>query len=64
MYDKFRQIIEKKGITAYQVSKGTGVATATLTSWKNGEYTPKMDKLQKIAKYLDVKLEDLIEEVK
>lgn len=61
MYDNFRQIIEKKGITPYRVAKETGIATATMSDWKNGKYIPKIDKLRKIATYLDVPIEELIE---
>ena len=41
MYSKFLSIIKNKGISAYKVSKETGVSQATLTSWKNGSYVPK-----------------------
>ena len=37
-----------------EVAKATGIATATLTEWKKGTYTPKVDKLQAIAKYFGV----------
>jgi transcriptional regulator with XRE-family HTH domain len=60
LYDRFRQIIEKKGITSYKVSKETGISQVTLSDWKAGRSQPKLDKLQKIAKYLGVKIEDLI----
>lgn len=57
MYEQFAKLLEKHGVTAFQVTKGTGVSTATLSSWKTGRYTPKADKLMKIAKYFDVPLE-------
>ena len=60
MYDKFRQIIDKKGLTPYRVAKETGIATATMSDWKNGKSNPKLEKLSKIATYLEVNLEDLI----
>lgn len=61
MYDKFRRIITEKGITPYRVAKDTNIPTATMSDWKNGKSKPKVDKLQKIATYLGVKIEDLIE---
>lgn len=61
-YENFERIIKGKGITAYRVAKETGITTATLTSWKQGKYTPKMDKLQKIADYLGVTLGELTAE--
>ena len=54
MYEIFEQLLLKFGATAYQVAKATGISTATLTNWKKGRYTPKQDKLQKIADYFGV----------
>lgn len=62
MYRNFESIIKKKNITAYQVAKITGVATSTLTEWKKGSYTPKLDKLIKIADCLGVTLEEIIKD--
>lgn len=53
-YARFQDLLEKKNITAYNVAKNTGVTTATLTSWKQGKYVPKNDKLEAIANYLGV----------
>lgn len=60
MYEIFERIINEKGITPYRVAKATGIGTATLSSWKKGTYTPKQDKLQKIADFLDVSIEFLM----
>ena len=57
MYEKFQKLLDERGVTAYKVSKETGIATATLTEWKNGTYTPKVDKLMLIAKYFGVPIE-------
>lgn len=60
MYEIFEKLLKERNITAYRVAKETGVTTATLTSWKQGKYTPKPEKLQKIADYLEVSLEYLM----
>lgn len=60
MYEIFEKLLKDSGITAYKVSKETGISTATLTSWKKGNYTPKADKLQKIADYFGVSMEYLL----
>ena len=60
MYEIFEQLLSKYGITAYKVAKETGISTATLSNWKQGKYTPKQDKLQKIADYFGVSLEYLM----
>lgn len=57
MYEKFEKLLNERNITAYQVSKETGIATATLTEWKKGTYKPKVEKLALIAKYFDVPIE-------
>ena len=54
MYEIFEQLLKQHGVTAYRVAKDTGVTTATLTSWKQGKYTPKPEKMQKIADYFGV----------
>lgn len=60
MYEIFEQLLSKYGVTAYRVAKETGITTATLTNWKQGKYTPKQDKLQKIADYFGVTVEYLM----
>lgn len=60
MYSVFESLLKEKGITAYKVSKDTGISTATLTQWKQGKITPKADKMQRIANYLGVSLQYLM----
>ena len=62
MYEKFQRLLEERNITAYKVSKETGIATATLTEWKNGTYVPKVDKIMALAKYFDVPLEYFLDD--
>lgn len=54
MYEKFEALLEKHGMTAYRVAEKTGISTSTLSAWKQGIYTPKIDKLQKIAELFNV----------
>lgn len=66
LYAKFKKLCEEKKVTPYHVSKETGVATATLSSWKQfsdgaGGYTPKVDKIKKIADYFGVTLDYFME---
>lgn len=62
IYERYAKLRDDAGVSDYAVAKNTGVLTVTLTQWKNGDYTPKVDKLQKIAKYFGVSIEDLIGE--
>lgn len=56
MYSKFLKLLEERHVTAYKVGKDTGIASATLSDWKNGKSTPKKEKMQKIADYFNVPL--------
>lgn len=56
MYSIFEQLLQKNGLTAYKVSKDTGISQVTLSNWKNGISTPKHDKLQILADYFGVTL--------
>ena len=60
MYEIFEELLVKNRVTAYKVAKETGIATATLTQWKNGTSVPKQDKLQKIADFFGVTVDYLM----
>ena len=59
-YENFQKLCESRDVKPSTVSRATGISTATLTSWKQGKYTPKTDKLQLIADYFGVTLELLM----
>lgn len=56
-YEAFERLCKEHGVTPYRVAKETGVTTATLSSWKTGKYTPKSEKLQKLADYFGVNVD-------
>lgn len=60
MYEVFEKLLNERGVTAYKVSKETGISTATLTDWKKGRSQPKADKLQQIADYFKVSVDYLL----
>lgn len=60
MYEYFEQLLEKYGVSTYQVAKATGISTASFTGWKQGKWNFKNDKLQKIANYFGVPLTYLL----
>lgn len=62
MYSKFVQLLQKHGLTAYKVSKDTGISQATLSDWKTGRAKPKIDKILILSKYFDVPIEFFVEE--
>lgn len=57
MYERFVQLLQEKGITAYRLSKEIGISQATFTDWKMGRGTPKIDKLQKISEFFGIQLD-------
>ena len=62
MYQKYAALRKERGMTDYQVSKEIGSSPSTFSAWKRGEYTPKVDKLAKIAKLFNVPIEALLGE--
>lgn len=60
MYEKYARLRDSKGVTDYAVSLATGVPASTLSDWKAGRYTPKVDKIKKLADYFEVTLEELL----
>lgn len=62
MYSRFEKAIREKGVTPYKLAKDVGISNVTLTQWKHGRYTPKFDKLKKIADYLEMDVMELLDE--
>ena len=61
MYEKFLNLLDLSGKTSYQVAKDTGVSTATLSNWKQGNYQPKIQKLKVLAEYFGVTVNYFVE---
>lgn len=59
-YLKFYELLTQRNVTSYEVAKQTGIALSTFSAWKNNEYTPKIDKLAKIADYFGVPIDYFI----
>lgn len=60
MYEIFSKLLQIHGVTAYKVSKETGVSQSSLSDWKLGKITPKTDTLKKIADYFGVSVDYLM----
>ena len=59
MYSVFQSLCTVRNVTVAEVSRATGISQPTFSQWKKGLYTPKRDKLQRIADYFDVSFEYL-----
>lgn len=55
-YDRIFDIMKEKELTAYRVSKDTGISQASLADWRKGRSKPKIDKLQILSEYLGVSI--------
>ncbi len=61
MYKDFEDLLLSRNLTAYKVCADTGIAQSTISDWKNGKSTPKVDKLMKLASYFNVPLETFLQ---
>lgn len=60
MYEIYCKLRDEKGIRDADVAKNTNITKSTFSDWKNGRSVPKQEKLQKIADYLGVTLDYLM----
>lgn len=54
MYSIFEALLRNKGVSVSDVARATGIRSSTFSDWKAGRYTPKEDKIKKLATYFDV----------
>lgn len=62
-FQRYAELREAAGLTDYSVAQKAGIAASTLSDWKAGRYKPKVEKLMRIAKVLEVDITELLEEV-
>lgn len=51
-----------KGVSQKEAARAVGVTPATFSTWCSGVYIPRMDKVERLARYFGCKKSDLIEE--
>lgn len=61
-FSKFQKLLDERGLTIHKVSVDTGIPQTSLYEWKSGRSTPKVDKLQILAKYFGVPITYFLEE--
>lgn len=54
-------LMDSHGITAYKLSKETGISESVISRWKSGEQSPSISNLVKVANYFNCGLSDLME---
>ena len=60
-YARYAAIRDQAKLRDAAVSKLTGVSRATISEWKHGAYTPKIDKITRIAEALGVEPQAILE---
>jgi putative transcriptional regulator len=62
MKSRIGKIIESKGFKKKYVAEKLGITQNQLSNWIKGRSYPPMDKAFRLAKFLEVKVDDLYEE--
>ncbi len=62
MYSSIEKLMSERKVTAYAVSKATGINESTFCLWKKGTSKPNIKNLMKLANYFNVSIESLLDE--
>lgn len=60
MFEIIEKLLLERGLTAYQLSKGTGIPQASLSDWKVGKSQPNVKNLQTLSDYFGVSVDFLL----
>ena len=58
----FNRLLDAKDVTRAEISRQLGYPETTLANWANGVNYPRIDKIQELADFFNVKKSDLIED--
>lgn len=54
------KLMDKQGVTAYKLSKETGISESVISRWKSGEQSPSISNLVKVAQFFNCGLSELM----
>ena len=60
IYQNIKNMCDQAGISTYRLCQELGFSTALMSQWKNGRQEPSRKKLQQIADYFKIPVEQLI----
>ena len=60
MYEKIKDLCDKKGITGSELGKILGLKTSPLTDWKNKKAKPTIEQLKMICEYFAIPSDELL----
>lgn len=58
--NRLLHLLEERGITAYRLSKDTGIPDSMLKRWKSGDNLPSLEKAVQLADYFEVSIDYLV----
>lgn len=61
MYEKIKDLCDKKGITGSELGKILGLKKSPLTDWKNKKAKPTIEQLKMICEYFAISSDELLE---
>lgn len=54
------KLMDTKGVSAYKLSKETGISESVISRWRSGEQSPSVSSLVKVAHYFECGLSELM----
>lgn len=54
------QLMDTKGVSAYKLSKETGISESVISRWRSGEQSPSVSSMVKVAHYFQCGLSELM----
>lgn len=54
------RLMDNKGVSAYKLSKETGISESVISRWRSGEQSPSVMSLVKVAHYFQCGLSELM----
>ncbi len=60
LYDKIKEVAKTKSLSIYRIERDLGFSNGSLRKWNNS--IPSATSLKKVANYLNVTSDDLLEE--
>ncbi|CYX48910.1 helix-turn-helix domain-containing protein [Streptococcus suis] len=60
LYDKIKEVAQTRKVSIYRIERDLEFSNGSLRKWN--ESTPSVTSLKKVANYLDVTLDELLEE--
>lgn len=58
--DIFNQLLQTRRISAYKLSRDTGITQGMISYWKSGERLPSAENLIRLADYFDCSIDYLL----